>query len=70
MTREELINLAEVPVSEEDKKTLIDLLTVCDRILNKYPSSNDNRCSYTTAMSRAKDGIKDAKTWCESLTIQ
>ena len=63
----ELMKSAEVVISEEDKQTLIDLLGVCDRILEKYPSSNNSRCSYTTKMGRAKDGIKDAKTWCEEL---
>jgi len=67
MTREELIESANVYISEEDKKTLIDLLNICDRILDKYLRSNNGKCSYLTAMGRAKDGIKDAKTWCEEL---
>ena len=28
---------------------------------------NNSRCSYTIKMGRAKDGIKDAKSWCEEL---
>ena len=46
MTREELIASANVCISEEDKKTLIDLLNVCERILDKYPRSNNEKCSY------------------------
>lgn len=67
MTCEELIASANVCISEEDKKTLIDLLNVCERILDKYPRSNNEKCSYVTDIGRAKDGIADAKTWCEEL---
>ena len=67
MTREELIESANVSISAEDKQTLIDLLSICDRILDKYPRSNNSRCSYLTDIGRAKDGIKDAKTWCAAL---
>ena len=66
MTREELIG-ANVCISEEDKKILIDLLNVCEIILDKYPRSNNEKCSYVTDIGRAKDGIADAKTWCEEL---
>ena len=65
----EMMRSAEVVISEEDKQTLLDLLGVCDRILDKYPRNNNSHCSYMTKMSRAKDGIKDAKTWCEALLI-
>ena len=70
MTREELIESANVPISVEDKQTLMDLLSICDRILDKYPSSNNDKCSYVTDIGRAKDGIKDAKIWCESLKVE
>ena len=67
MTREELIKSANVSISEEDKQTLIDLLSICNRILEKYPRSNNEKCSYVTDMGRAKDGISDAKSWCNAL---
>ena len=70
MTREELIESANVAISAEDKQTLIDLLSICDRILDKYPRSNNTKCSYLTDIGRAKDGIKDVKTWCESLGVK
>lgn len=67
MTYQELMKTAEVIIAEEDKKELLELLETCNKILEKYPSSNNSRCSYVTKMGRAKDGVKDAKTWCESL---
>lgn len=70
MTRDELIESANVPISAEDRQTLIDLLSVCDRILDKYPRSNNDKCSYLTDMGRVKDGIKDVKSWCEDLSIK
>ena len=70
MTREELMKSAEVVISDRDKQILIDLLSACDRILKKYPRSNNNKCSYLIAMGRAKDSIKDAKLWCEELKCE
>ena len=70
MTREELIASANVCISEGDKKTLMTFLNVCERILDKYPRTNNKKCSYLTDMGRAKDGIKDVKTWCEELKCE
>ena len=53
----------EVSISKEDKQILLELLEICDRILDKYSS-------YVTKMGRDKDGVKDAKYWCNDLKIK
>lgn len=59
-----------VYVTKEDKEELVKHIDAVNKILNKYPYSNDYSDHFVTTMSRAKTFSKDAQQWIGYLDVQ
>ena len=59
-----------VYVTREDKEKLIKHINAINKILNKYPYSNNHLDPFITTMSRVKTLSRDAQQWIECLDVQ
>ena len=59
-----------VYVSKEDKELLQKHCEEIEKILKKYPYSNDYSIHFVTTMSRTKNSFNDMKSSIECLEIE